>query len=73
MAILQGRIPDVTLACIRYLRERHPSVRISVEVEKPGRPGLQELAAEADAVFYSKSWAQVLTFRLFPKASTRLY
>ncbi|KAK1143422.1 hypothetical protein N8T08_006750 [Aspergillus melleus] len=54
----EGRIPDVTLACIRYLRERHPSVRISVEVEKPGRPGLQELAAEADAAFYSKSWAQ---------------
>ncbi|PLB45259.1 pfkB family kinase [Aspergillus steynii IBT 23096] len=54
----EGRIPDVILACIRYLRERHPSVRVSVEVEKPGRPGLQELAAEADVVFYSKSWAQ---------------
>ncbi|RHZ65675.1 uncharacterized protein CDV56_108342 [Aspergillus thermomutatus] len=31
---------------------------ISVEAEKPGRPGLQELANEADVVFYSKSWAQ---------------
>jgi ketohexokinase len=30
-----------------------------VEVEKPGREGLQELAQEADVVFYSKTWAQV--------------
>ncbi|KAB8233470.1 pfkB family kinase [Aspergillus alliaceus] len=54
----EGRIPDVTLACIRYLRQQFPSVRISVEAEKPGRQGLQELAMEADVVFYSKSWAQ---------------
>jgi len=44
---------------MRHLRHRFPAVRISVEVEKPARPGLQELAAEADVVFYSKSWAQV--------------
>ena len=44
---------------MKYLRERYPLSRISVEVEKPGRPGLQELAAEADVVFYSKSWANV--------------
>jgi ketohexokinase len=55
----QGRIPDVILACIRYLRQKFPGVRVSVEAEKPARPGLQELAMEADAVFYSKSWAQV--------------
>ncbi|KAL4907426.1 hypothetical protein BDW74DRAFT_176195 [Aspergillus multicolor] len=54
----EGRIPDVTLACIRYLRQQYPNVKISVEVEKPGREGLQELAEEADVVFYSKSWAQ---------------
>lgn len=47
------------LTCIRYLREKFPAVRVSVEVEKPARPGLQELAVEADVVFYSKSWAQV--------------
>jgi len=44
---------------MRHLRQRFPDVRISVEVEKPGRAGLEELAAEADVVFYSKSWAQV--------------
>ncbi|QMW38106.1 hypothetical protein G4B11_001342 [Aspergillus flavus] len=54
----EGRIPDVTLACIQYLRQQFPSLIISVEVEKPGREGLQELAMEADVVFYSKSWAQ---------------
>lgn len=56
---IQGRIPDVTLACIQYLRKQFPSVRVSVEAEKPGRPGLQELADAADMVFFSKSWAQV--------------
>ncbi|KAK2789744.1 hypothetical protein FQN52_005869 [Onygenales sp. PD_12] len=54
---LCGRIPDVTLQCIRYLRHDHPKDKISVEIEKPGREGLQELAAAADVVFYSKSWA----------------
>ncbi|RJE19934.1 pfkB family carbohydrate kinase [Aspergillus sclerotialis] len=54
----EGRIPDIILACIQYLRQKFPAVRISVEAEKPARPGLQELAVEADVVFYSKSWAQ---------------
>lgn len=55
----QGRIPKVTLAHMWNLRRSFPAVKISVEVEKPSRVGLQELAAEADVVFYSKSWAQV--------------
>jgi len=44
---------------MQYLRRRFPNTKISVEIEKPGREGLQELAAEADVVFYSKSWAKV--------------
>ncbi|KAJ5623926.1 Ribokinase-like protein [Penicillium lagena] len=55
----QGRVPDVTLGCIHYLRQHFPNARVSVEVEKPGRDGLQELAGEADVVFYSKGWALV--------------
>ncbi|KAM5342602.1 hypothetical protein ACJ41O_013568 [Fusarium nematophilum] len=55
----QGRIPDTTLQCIRLLRNVLPNTRISVEVEKPGREGLPELAGEADVVFYSRSWAEV--------------
>lgn len=54
----EGRIPETTLQCIRYLRKVLPESIISVEVEKPGREGLAELAAEADVVFYSKSWAE---------------
>ena len=45
---------------MQHLRQQHPTVKISVEVEKPGREGLQDLAALANVVFYSKSWAQVL-------------
>ena len=56
---LKGRIPEVTLECMRYLRQRFPTVMISVEVEKPARIGLQDLAVVADVVFFSKSWAQV--------------
>ncbi|PNY24844.1 Ketohexokinase [Tolypocladium capitatum] len=54
----EGRIPDTTLDCIRMLRNTLPAARISVEVEKPGRQGLPELAAEADVVFYSRTWAE---------------
>ncbi|CAI7646976.1 unnamed protein product [Penicillium discolor] len=54
----EGRAPDVTLECIHYLREHFPEAEISVEVEKPGRSGLQELADAADVVIYSKGWAQ---------------
>lgn len=49
---------------MRYLRQRFPTIKISVEVEKPGRAGLEDLAAEADVVFYSKSWAKVSIPRL---------
>lgn len=44
---------------MRYLRQRFPSITISVEIEKAGREGLQDLATEANIVFYSKSWAKV--------------
>lgn len=54
----EGRIPDTTLECMRILRRVLPGSKISVEVEKPGREGLRELAAEADVVFYSKAWAE---------------
>ncbi|ETS76693.1 hypothetical protein PFICI_12080 [Pestalotiopsis fici W106-1] len=54
----EGRLPETTLECITHLRKSSPEARISVEIEKPGRQGLQELAAEADVVFYSKSWAE---------------
>jgi ketohexokinase len=61
---LEGRIPETTLHCIRHLRSltqfrsQSGTLKISVELEKPGRPGLQALAQEADVIFYSRSWAE---------------
>ncbi|KAK3686022.1 Ribokinase-like protein [Podospora appendiculata] len=55
----EGRIPETTLHCIRYIRRLLPGSTVSVEVEKPDREGLVELAAESDVVFYSRSWAEV--------------
>ncbi|KAK3187067.1 hypothetical protein K4F52_004233 [Lecanicillium sp. MT-2017a] len=54
----EGRIPPTTLECMRLLRQTLPRAKISVEVEKPGREGLLKLAAEADVVFYSRTWAE---------------
>ncbi|KAM7217411.1 Ketohexokinase [Rhypophila decipiens] len=54
----EGRIPTTTLQCIRHLRDVLPSSCISVEIEKPNREGLDRLAAEADVVFYSRTWAE---------------
>ncbi|KAJ5761035.1 pfkB family kinase [Penicillium odoratum] len=58
----EGRIPDVTLGCIQHLRRHFPSASVSVELEKPGREGLDKLAELADVVFYSKTWAQNLGY-----------
>lgn len=55
----QGRVPETTLQCVQYLRRHLPRSRVSIEVEKPGRDGLRDLASEADVVFYSRSWAEV--------------
>lgn len=66
----EGRIPATTLECIRHLRvlkalasinsgaSSQMALKISVELEKPGREGLQDLAFEADVIFYSKAWAE---------------
>ncbi|RBR14087.1 hypothetical protein FVER53590_08014 [Fusarium verticillioides] len=59
----EGRIPDTILSCIRLLRNVLPKATISVEIEKPGREGLPELAAEVDVVFYSRSWAESRGYR----------
>lgn len=67
----EGRIPETTLQCIQHLRNHFTSeisdgntkLKISVELEKPKREGLQELAYEADVIFYSKSWAEAEGYR----------
>lgn len=55
----EGRIPGVTAECVRAIKRKHPRATVSVEIEKPGREGLIELANEADVVFYSRTWAEV--------------
>jgi len=52
-------MPGIAQECIHYLRELGPQFKISVEVERPTTEGLQKLAAEADVVFYSATWARV--------------
>lgn len=52
-------MPSLTLDYIQYIRDSFPGATVSVEVEKPGRQGLQHLAEVADVVIYSKGWAQV--------------
>lgn len=75
----EGRIPDTTLQCIRWLKahnrfrtlaaqtrthaQAQSHLRISVELEKPNREGLQLLADEADIIFYSKTWAQAAGYK----------
>ncbi|KAI1262243.1 Ribokinase-like protein [Xylariaceae sp. FL1019] len=54
----EGRIPTTTLQCIQWLRHSKPNAKVSVEIEKAGRTGLEELAGAADVVFYSRSWAE---------------
>lgn len=54
----EGRIPEITLQCIEWLRSQDQHVRISVEIEKPAREGLESLEPLADVVFYSRSWAE---------------
>lgn len=54
----EGRIPDVTHACVRFLRKNFPHFSVSVECEKPERAEMAEVAKLADVVFYSKLWAE---------------
>lgn len=54
----EGRIPDVTLLCVEFLRKEFPQFKVSVECEKPERTGMADVAKLADVVFYSKIWAE---------------
>lgn len=59
----EGRIPDVTHACVAFLRSEFPRFGLSVECEKPERTHMADVATLADAVFYSKLWAEKNGFR----------
>ena len=58
----EGRIPEVLLPCVQWLRERYgygKKVGISLECEKPDRVGLEKIVKLVDVVFYSRIWAEV--------------
>lgn len=59
----EGRIPEVTHSCVKFLRRDFPHFRVSVECEKPERTEMAEVAKLADVVFYSKLWAEKDGFR----------
>jgi ketohexokinase len=59
----EGRIPEVLLECVQWLRTEYPSVKISIECEKPERTRMVEVARYADVVFYSRLWAEKNGFK----------
>ncbi|KAF2438866.1 ketohexokinase [Karstenula rhodostoma CBS 690.94] len=58
----EGRIPVVTEASVRWLTDKFPSAKISVECEKPERDYMVHVAREADVVFFSKIWAEAQSY-----------
>jgi len=57
----EGRIQVVTGDSVKHIRSaaEHSGFKISVECEKPEREYMMLAARDADAVFFSKIWAQV--------------
>jgi ketohexokinase len=52
----EGRIPDVLRAAIPSIRKLIPHATISIEFEKPDRPGLNDLLPLADIAFFSHTY-----------------
>lgn len=55
----EGRIPTVTEQSVRWLCDKFPSAKISVECEKPDREYMISVSRLADVVFFSRIWAEV--------------
>lgn len=58
----EGREVETSTQCLQWLKSEYPGCVRSVEVEKPNRPGLENMALEADVVFFSKTWAEAAGF-----------
>jgi ketohexokinase len=52
----EGRIPEVLRAAIPSIRKLIPHAAISIEFEKPDRPGLNDLLPLADIAFFSHTY-----------------
>ena len=59
----EGRIPEVLKLSIPRIKQLLPHATISIEFEKPDRPGLWDLMPFADVAFYShtffKHWQSI--------------
>ncbi|KAF1991119.1 Ribokinase-like protein [Aulographum hederae CBS 113979] len=60
----EGRDVEYALQCLKFLRERFPEVKVSVEAENPKRDPdvVRKLVEEADVVFFSRAWAKEMGF-----------
>lgn len=54
---VEGRNLGPSLALLQHARQYFPSLRISLEVEKP-RPGIEQLFAHADEILFSRAYAR---------------
>jgi ketohexokinase len=52
----EGRIPDVLHIAIPQIRKVIPQATISIEFEKPDRPGLNDLLPLPDVAFFSHTY-----------------
>jgi ketohexokinase len=52
----EGRIPEVLVAVIPWLKSKWPDITISIEFEKYGRPGLIDLLLFADVAVFSHTY-----------------
>ena len=66
----EGRIPDVLAASIPTLRRILPHATISIEFEKPARPGLLDLLPLADVAFISHAFYKHFNTSLTEPSST---
>lgn len=53
----EGRNVDDTLLMLRHLKQRHPDIPCSVEIEKP-RPNIEQLFEHASILMFSQYYAQ---------------
>jgi ketohexokinase len=62
----EGRNCEQTLLMLAHVKEHHPAITVSLEIEKP-REGIEELIPLADIVMFSKTYAQSRGFHCAQK------
>ncbi|VUC31814.1 unnamed protein product [Clonostachys rosea] len=68
----RGRVLELTLAYMRYLRGKWPGTNISIETKIFPREGLQALIPGVGVVLYNKGWALVYTIFFYSKLTSSM-